>query len=116
MAILKGANLLLAFLLELAMLAAFGYWAHGVADAAWLRWPLVVLMVGMLTALWAVVAAPKSPRRLGLPGLTLFKIGIFGLAALALAGAGQSAWGIALAAAAAVNIALARLWGQERPA
>jgi len=109
---IKGANLLLAFLLELLMLWALGYWAHGLRPLGWQGWALAVLAVALAIAAWALWAAPNSGTRLGEPWLLLFKIGMFGGAAALLAAAGQARWALALALAASLNLALAWLWRQ----
>ena len=112
MGIIKGANLALAFAVELAMLAGLGVWAFGLSQETWVRWGLVVLVVGVAVALWAVLAAPKSRRRLGEPWLSVFKIVLFGATAAALTQAGQGSWAVAFAMVAAANLGLAALWGQ----
>lgn len=112
MELIKGANLLLAFVLELLMLWALGYWAHGLSPVGWQRWALVVFVIALAIGAWALWAAPKSGTRLGEPWLLLFKIGMFGVAAALLALAGQARWALALAILAIVNLGLARLWRQ----
>ncbi|MET3898333.1 hypothetical protein ABIB57_002282 [Devosia sp. UYZn731] len=111
MEIIKGTNLALAFAVELAMLAALGVWAFGLQET-WVRWALVVVVVGVAVALWAVLAAPTSGSRLGEPSLSVFKIVLFGAAALALTQAGHGSWAAAFAIVAAANLGLAALWGQ----
>lgn len=105
-------NLALALLLELCMLAALAYWGATVGDG----W-LVGLVLGIgspvvAVVLWTFLAAPNSPRRLPQPWLLMFKVVIFGLAALALANAGQSALAVVFALVVAVNLTLAWVWKQ----
>ena len=88
---LKGANLALAFALELAMLAAFALAGWAATPILWLRIVLALVLPGIAILMWAVWAAPKAKKRRLSPGpLVVFKIVIFAAATLAwwLAGAG----------------------------
>ena len=109
----KGANLALALLLEFAMLAAFGYWAFGAAHGGWVGAIAAGVIIAVAIALWAVWGAPKSTRRLRMPGLLVFKIVMFGLAVIGLWVAGQPVWAPVLAVATAINLLLANVWGQQ---
>jgi hypothetical protein len=62
---------------------------------------------------WGSVVAPKAPRRLSDPWRLLVEVLVFGLAALALAVAGQGALAAAFALVVAVNIALLFVWEQR---
>ncbi|MEO8684533.1 MAG: YrdB family protein [Devosia sp.] len=112
MEVIKGVNLGLAFAVELAMLAGLGIWAFGLSQETWVRWGLVVPVIGVAVALWAVLAAPAAATRLPEPGLTLLKIALFGATTVALAQAGQGFWALVFSVVAAGNLALAALWGQ----
>ncbi|CDP50176.1 hypothetical protein [Devosia sp. DBB001] len=112
MDIVKGGNLLVAFLVELAMLAAFVVWALSLEQAGWLKWVIAVVAVVLAATAWGIFAAPKSGTRLGEPWLTVFKVALFALAALALHAAGQTEWGVALGVVAAANLVLMHAWGQ----
>ena len=112
MDLIKGANLGVRFILELAALAALGYWGFRVGDGAIARvalgigTPLVAALAwGLFVAPRASVDAPEAVR-------LLLQIAIFGGAALALARADQAQMGIALAAVAALNAALMLAWNQ----
>jgi hypothetical protein len=107
---LQGANMLLAFVVEIAMLVAFGVWAWSLDGPAWARILIAVGCVGLAAGLWGMFAAPKASRRLRGLSLLTFKIVAFGLGALALVAADHVAWGIALAVAGAVTLALATDW------
>ena len=119
LAVLKGLNLGVAFLLELAALAAFGYWGAQAGGgtlgkiALAVGAPLLAAVVwGLFLAPRAVLQAPTGEPRLGAPWRLLMKVGVFGTAAVALYAAGQPglAWAFALAVAA--NLILAQVWGQ----
>lgn len=75
---------LLAFLSELAMLAALGYWGfHG--DKKWFeKYGLGFGLPLLAIAVWAYWAAPKSTTRLDQPYLFLLKCALFGSAVYAL--------------------------------
>ena len=99
-------NAALAFLLELAMLAAFGFWAVHSTPGGWLSWLAAVAIVAAAILIWAVWAAPRSKTRLPPLPLLAVKTLMFGSAAIGLAATGQAQLGIALAAIAAVNLGL----------
>lgn len=112
MDIAKNANLALAFVLELCMLAALCYWGfvagHGLPQK-------LVLGVGaplVVAVIWGLFAAPRATWPL--PGAALFalKALLFGSAAVALWAAGRPALAIVFIAAVALNAALMAAWAQ----
>ena len=110
---LRHANLLLAFMIELGMLAAFCYAGWASTHIVWLRLVLAVGMPGLAIVLWAVWAAPKAgKRRLKMPGLLVFKIAMFGAAAAALWVAGEAFVGSIFAVLAAINLIAAQIFRQ----
>ncbi len=88
----------LAFILELAMLAAFAVWGASVGSTPLTRILLAVGAPLLAAVVWGLLLAPKSPRRLRGLYYVALKIVLFGLAALGLIAAGQTAAGIVLAA------------------
>ncbi|MFI5271551.1 MAG: YrdB family protein [Ktedonobacterales bacterium] len=112
MDIVKNANLALAFLLELCLLAALGYWGfvtgHGLLQklVLGLGAPLLVAVV------WGLFAAPKA--QWPLPGAALFalKALLFGAATVALWASGRPALAVVFIAAVALNAALVAAWHQ----
>ncbi|MET9352198.1 YrdB family protein [Streptomyces sp. NPDC006617] len=109
---LKAVNLLVMFLLELAVYAAVVLWGVAVGDA----WPAdVALGVGapvvMMTA-WALFGSPRArhPARGG--GRVVLEVLWFGAGAAALAAAGRPWWAAFFAGVYLVNAALRRLWKQ----
>ena len=112
LALAMGANLALAFAIELMMLAALGYWAFGAAPGGWLSWLAALAIVAVAIGLWAVWGAPTSATRLKMPLLLLFKIIMFGAGVLALWAAGQSALALWFAALVVLNLVLAGVWAQ----
>jgi hypothetical protein len=111
--ILNGANLALALAIEIVMLVALGYWALVTAPVGWVSWLAALAIVAVAIALWAIWGATKSARRLKMPQLLVFKVGMFGAAAVALWAAGQPLWAGVFAVAVALNLVLARARGQE---
>ena len=105
-------NAALAFLLELAMLAALGLWAFHSTPGGWLSWLAAVAIVAAAILIWAVWAAPRSKTRLPPLPLLALKALLFGCAAIGLAAAGQAPLGVVLAAIAAVNLGLSARLGR----
>ena len=91
MAILKPANLALAFLLELCMLAAFGYWGFYTGGSTLVKIGLALAAPLLAAVFWGLFMAPNSSRRLHDPWYLLAALVIFGLAIAALYSTGQHA-------------------------
>lgn len=113
LAMLKNANLGLALLLEIVVLAALCYFGF-VVEASWLG--KVGLGVGLpvvAIVIWALFGAPASRRRLkGFPFL-LLQILWFGSAAVALYFAGQPVLALVFALLFVLNTVLAYAWDQK---
>jgi len=109
---LLGLNATLAFLLELALLAA------AVAVGLLLPAPLpvrvaaAVLLPLAVVTVWGVWMAPRSGRRLTARGRLLVQAVLFAVAVLGLAALGQVLWAVVLAALVAVRLGLALRTGQ----
>lgn len=108
MAAMRVVNEVLRFVLELLALAAFGYGAAQLADGP-LRFGLGAIAVVAAAALWGVLVAPKSSRRLADPARLVVEIVFFAAAGASLAAAGVLALGIVLAVAGVANAVLLRL-------
>lgn len=106
MRFLPALNATLAFLLELALLAA------GIAIGLLLPAPLAVrivvavLLPVLVIALWSVAMAPRSTRRLPARRRLLVQTALFAVAVVALAALGQVVWAVVLAVLVAVRIGL----------
>jgi hypothetical protein len=110
---LRSGNLLLAFLMEVAMLAAFCVAGWSLDTAIWLRIVLAVGLPGVAIAAWAAWAAPRAgKRRLKMPALLIFKIVMFALATAAWWVAHQEFFAAVFAVLAAINLAAAALFRQ----
>ncbi len=110
---LKSANLALAFLLELGVLVALGYWGFQTGQGTIAQIALGIGVPVIAIAVWAVFGAPRSARRLRGPWLLLLRVAFFGAGAVALYAAGQQSLGIAFALVAAINLILVYAWGQD---
>jgi hypothetical protein len=97
------AALVVRFLLELASLAAFGFWAwHSAPDA--LRWIAAIALPAAAAVAWGVFAVPDDPSRSGrapvpTPGpiRLLLEVLVFFGSAVALAAAGARTLALAYA-------------------
>jgi hypothetical protein len=97
----------LAFLLEIAAIAALAWWGFTTGGNLLAR---IVLGVGAPVAamiLWGLFAAPRARFKVALPLVLLVKAVVFGAGALALHGVGHPAAAIGFAVIALLNTALA---------
>jgi Na+/melibiose symporter-like transporter len=109
---MKGLNLGLGFLLELALLAALAYWGSQLSTSTAGRWLVAIAAPAALAALWSLIAAPTARRRLSTRPLIAFKLLVFTVGAALLFSTGQHALAIALETVAVVNLGLAIAWEQ----
>ena len=113
MQVLKNLNLLLAFVLELCLLAAFGYWGWQTGSTLAIQLALGIGMPLAVAVVWWLFAAPKAPRRFKQPWLAILKIFLFAAGAGALALTGQIALAAFFFAACCLNLLLAFVWNQS---
>lgn len=109
----KQANLFLALLLELGVLAALAYW--GFVTGATLSVKIALCIGAPLVAiiLWAIWGAPRSQRRLQGIAYWLLRIVFDAVGALALFAANQHTWSILFALVAALNCIWGYVWKQD---
>ena len=112
MNILKSINAGLAFLLELAILAAFGYWGFQGEKSIWLKWGLGIGAPLVVAVLWGLLLAPRANRRLNSQWGIFLSLGLFCLAAFAVYQTNHPALAITLAVIAIINRILTYLWRQ----
>ncbi|GAA4432031.1 hypothetical protein GCM10023169_37280 [Georgenia halophila] len=106
MVILGWVVLTVLFVAELAAMAAFGVWGWQQEP----RWLLVWVLPVAAAVAWYFFAAPRAPY--GGHGVRpAVKVGVFGLAVLALHGAGHTGWAVVLGVTAVVVHLLALLPG-----
>ena len=108
----QTANDILAFLLELAAIAALVVWGFTIGGNLPIRMVLGIGAPALMVVIWAVWLAPKSDHRLVMPWLIIAKLGVFGLAAAALAAAGHPRLAVVFAVLVVLNLGLAVLWGR----
>lgn len=112
MQIPKAINSALAFVLELAMLASFGYWGFQGDKSIWLKWGLGIGIPLAVAILWGLLLAPRAGRRLGSTGGIALSLVLFCLAATGLYQTGQPVPAIIFASIAVINRLLVLLWKQ----
>lgn len=103
MVMIRAANLLLSFLLELGMLAAFSYWGYHAPSS-----PLVSILAGVAlpvvaAVIWGIVLAPKARFTLTRQWHRFLELVLFGLATVAVYAAGRPELAIGFGALVAVN-------------
>ncbi|MDG0794925.1 YrdB family protein [Cohnella ginsengisoli] len=109
---MKAANLGLRFALELAMLAALGYWGFKTDAAPALCWTLGIGAPAAAAVVWGAFLSPKASVVLN-AGLKLaIELAVFGVAAAALHASGRPASAAALLGVWAVNRILIAVWDQ----
>ena len=92
-------------LFELAAIAAFAYWGASVGGAV-ISVLLAVATPALMIVLWAVLAAPRSERRLPLKARVPFELSVFCLATFALIAAGAPVAAAIFAVVVVVNAVL----------
>lgn len=109
---IKFINVGIRFLLELCILAIFGYWGFKTGSQTLTR---ILLGVGspiLFAIIWGTFLAPKSTMRLHEPWLFLLEITLFGLAAWALYNTGKISLIIAFSTVYILNKILMIIWRQ----
>ena len=109
---LKALNAGLAFLLELAMLTALGYWGFYGDKSLLAKWMLGIGLPLLTAVAWGMFLAPRSAYRLSSISGNLLSLLLFLLAATALFYTKHSGLAIVFASLAIVNRALILIWKQ----
>jgi hypothetical protein len=107
--LLKGADLALAFLLELCALGAFGYWGFKTGSATFSKVGLGIGAPLLAAVVWGVFVAPRAA--VPVPELLRFVIQVlfFGSAAVPLYASGHRVLAIAFVLLVVVNGVMVRL-------
>ncbi len=110
--VIKGANLLLRFLLELFALGALGYWGFKAGSGTITKAALGIGAPLVAAVVWAVFVSPRAPVEL--PGflVLLLQVLVFGSAAAGLVVTGHRAVALVFGVIVVVNAILMYLWGQ----
>jgi hypothetical protein len=88
--IIKAINLVTAFLLEIAMIVAFGYFGYHYPENFAMKYIFMIGFPLMATILWGFLAAPKSKHRLQKLPRLIFALTIFGAAIFLLNSTGKT--------------------------
>ena len=110
--LLKGANLVLRFLLELCALGALGYWGFKTGSATITKIGLGIGAPLVAAVVWGAFVSPQAPVQL--PGLLVlvFQVLVFGLAAAALVATGHQTLALVFVMIVGINAILMYVWGQ----
>jgi len=106
MGALRIINLGVRFLLELAALAAFGYWGATLRASGALRAVLAIVLPLAVAVVWGLFISPKARYSTGRPGQVGLGLIVFLVAALLLWQRGHVAVAATFAATAAASSAL----------
>ena len=113
---LKVANLALAFLLELAALAAFAWWGYQTGDGALAKFGLAIGAPLVVAVFWGLFVAPRAVFSLSPVWRLLLAMIVFGAAAIALFVTGLTALAWAFLIIAVLNRIVILVWKQQTPA
>ena len=109
MKLLHAFNQLLAFSLEMAMLAALVYWGIHASDSILAKCMLAIGVPLAVIGVWGMWLAPNAGARLHMPWLLLVKAIIFGGSVVALYFAGQKNMAVVFAGATALSFVLSAI-------
>jgi Na+/melibiose symporter-like transporter len=104
-----GANLTLRFLLELAALAAVGYWGWKTGDGA-LGWILAVAAVAAVIAVWALFVSPKHTVETSKPVSFAIELAVWVAAGAALYATDHAPLALAFVAISVISGLLNYVW------
>jgi len=110
----KYANDGLRFLLELAALAALGYWGFAENDGV-LQWVLGIGLPVLAAAIWGTFVSPKASRPTVDPVRLGLEVAVFGSGVVALWAADARALAVVLGALAVAHLSLTFVF-RQRPA
>ncbi len=109
---LQVVNVGLAFFLELAMLASFGYWGFYGDKSLWVKWVLGIGLPILVAVFWGIFLAPNAVHRLNITGGAIISLLLFVLAATALFYTQYRTLALVFVAIAVINRVLMLLWKQ----
>lgn len=109
---IKNANLALAFLLELGVLAALGFWGFHTGSGVLAKIGLGIGLPALAIVVWALFGSPQATWHLNGIWRLMLQIVFFGSAAVALFAAGQRVLGVAFELVFVLNLVLMNVWGQ----
>lgn len=112
MEILKLINIGLRFLLELCILAIFGYWGFKTGGNTFMKFLLGIGTPILFAVVWGTFLAPKSSMRLHEPWLFLLELVIFALTCWALYSTGKVNLTVTFGVIYILNKILMLIWRQ----
>jgi len=110
--ILKTINSVLAFFLELIMLAAFSYWGFHGEKSVLIKWLLGIGVPLAVIFIWGLYLAPNAKHRLNITAGTILSLTLFLGAAIALYQTSHSVLAITFAIAIIINQVFLLFWKQ----
>lgn len=112
MAVLKQINVVVSFLLEVAMLLALAYWGFHTGQNLGLKLALGLGIPLAAVIIWGLFLAPRAGQRANSTVGVALSLALFYIAGLLLYQAGQPALAAILFVVAAVNRTLVVVWRQ----
>jgi len=112
LAILKGINLAVRFLLELCLLAALAFWGWHIGQSLIARLGLSIGAPLLAAVVWGTVLSPRATVPAPAAVRLLLEVILFGPAAAGLAATGRLSLGVALIFTYAINRLLKMVWRQ----
>ncbi len=110
---IKDLNLLLSFLLELAMLFFYSYWAYNLTEQVITKYALAIIVPAIAVVAWGIWAAPKSKNRLRNPARAMLKLTLLLVAGILCFITGKHGWAFGYAGFTLLNAGLAYGFGQD---
>ncbi|WP_374721461.1 YrdB family protein [Peribacillus tepidiphilus] len=112
MTLLKNANLLIRFFLEICILISVGYWGFQFKSSLLLKICLGIGVPFIILIIWGAFVAPRSPYLLPTPYRIILELIIFGFATYALFSSGHPVLGKIFIGTVIINIILLLTWNQ----
>jgi hypothetical protein len=112
MQLIKGANLLLRFLLELLALGALGYWGFMTGSATLTKVALGVGAPLVAAVVWGTFLSPRAPVQLPWGVVLVLQAVVFASAAAALAATGNRTLALVFGVIVVTNAILMYVWQQ----
>lgn len=103
MSFIRPIHLVVAFLLELAMLFCLGYYGFHISDSGLQRFIIGIGLPVIAIVLWGFFAAPRARHRLPFPYLIIFKLALFLATATLVYSIGQHQWALTFFAVALIS-------------
>ncbi len=110
--LIRGANLLLRFLVELCALGALGYWGFKTGSGLVAKIGIGIGAPLVAAVVWGVFVAPRAPVQLPWSLTLVLQVLIFGSAAAGLVATGHRSLAVVFVLLVLINAVLMYVWGQ----